>query len=137
MNLGLRQRLVPFLLLALVASIGVIAVPATAQDDGWIDVNFNDWTVEGGPSDWVVEDGGAQARQRRNGEFTTLVSGVDNLVDVEMRGRIRVDTGSDNDLVGLVAGHRRPVAAAGDPWQDTETVIFGWKEQAQGGAPKA
>nr|WP_274387931.1 HNH/ENDO VII family nuclease [Salsipaludibacter albus] len=122
--------------MALVAGLGVTAIPASAQDDGWIDVNFNDWHVEGGPSNWVVEAGGGLVRQLTNGEFTTMVSDVDNLVDVEMRGQVRVDTGSDNDLIGLVAGHRRPVAAGDDPWQETETVIFGWKEQAQGGAPE-
>ncbi len=97
-----------------------------------IPVDLNNWSKRG-PSangNWVVAGDGSSVLQTVNGDPTFFVSDTDQ-INTTLRGRIRVETTSDDDLIGFVFGFNGPDTTG----NDMDFWLFDWKQasQASGG----
>jgi hypothetical protein len=94
-------------------------------------IDLNTWSERGptGNGNWVVAADGSTVTQTVNGNPTFFVS-PETQFDVTLRGRIRVGTTSDDDLIGFVMGFNAPVSTG----NDMDFVLFDWKQANQGGA---
>ena len=95
-------------------------------------VTLNDWTaINNGGSRWVVASNGASVTQTANGAPTVFISPTD-VINTTFRGRIRVNTTSDNDFIGLVLGYRAPIPPfSGSSITKFQTILFDWKQTNQ------
>ncbi len=112
----------PFTAAALLAA----AVPAWAAE---VPVDLRTWSKRGpaGNGNWVVAADGSTVLQTINGNPTFFVSPENNL-NKTLRGRIKVETTSDDDFIGFVLGFNAPVSTG----NDMDFVLFDWKQTNQG-----
>jgi hypothetical protein len=105
---------------------GTAAVFAAA-----IPIDLTSWQ-ERGPAangNWTVAGGGTSVFQSINGNPTFFVSPT-NYLNTTLRGTIKVETASDNDLVGFVLGFNGPASTG----TDMDFVLFDWRQGTQGGS---
>lgn len=116
----------PRLLAALLA--GAAAAAGAAE----VPIDLNTWSKKGAPGNgtWTVSAGGATVTQSINGDPTFFV-GPDSFINTVLRGKIRVATTGDDDLIGFVMGYKAPAGTG----NDMDFVLFDWKQtnQASGG----
>lgn len=100
------------------------------------DIDLNSWIQEGSISDgkWTVSADGKSVEQSINGEPTFFVS-PDTFINVIMEGKIKVNTGNDDDLVGFVFGYKNPSGIVDPAQMNVQSYVFDWKqaEQTDGG----
>lgn len=92
--------------------------------------NLTGWTVVG-DGDWRIAPDGTGATQQSNGEPTFYISG-DDFFDTTVRGRIRSNAQSDDDIVGVVFGYQ---PSPDDP-NLFRTFVLSWKAKDELGAPE-
>lgn len=105
------------------ASSGVAAAP----------VDLSTWTAESYPAvagfgagKWTVAADGNSVTQSVNGQPTLFVSDF-NVFGTDVRGKIRVNAGSDNDFVGFALGYK-----AGDTTNTgADYLLVDWKQGDQ------
>lgn len=120
-----------------VAGLGAFALLAgmAASAGAWTPVDLNDWTAESYPAvagfgagEWVVAPDGESVRQTVNGQPTVFYS--DFAVDGKVvRGRVMVDTTSDDDFIGFVLGFNPGDADPGSVAADY--LLVDWKQADQ------
>lgn len=112
----------------LLAGVLPWAPPAAAAS---VPVDLRTWVQEGVPAngDWTVAADGSSVLQSINGDPTFFVSPGD-LAGV-IRGKFRVETTSDDDMIGFVFGYRSPVKSEGDAVDDYDMFVLDWKQAAQ------
>ncbi|NQT21277.1 MAG: PKD domain-containing protein, partial [Planctomycetes bacterium] len=91
-------------------------------------VNLSAWGemdyAAGGSGDWQIEGGGYSVKQYINGAPTFYVSDFD-LIDRQFRGKIKVETTSDDDFVGFAFGFQ---TSGGKP---NNFYLLSWKQTNQ------
>ncbi len=92
-------------------------------------ISLFDWTAQGnlGISTWQIAADGNSVVQTQNGDPSFFV-GTQDLIDVTLRGRMRVLTSSDDDFIGLVMGYRGPFSNDDNA---LEAILFDWKQGDQ------
>ncbi len=89
-------------------------------------LNLSAWAVETwpgsqGPSQWVIAPDGLSVEQTRNSQPSALISDR-SFLNLRVTGRFRVDTSSDDDLMGFIFGYQN----------NKQFYIFDWKQGTQG-----
>jgi hypothetical protein len=109
------------------AAVVAALVPAAVAAQPTTPVDLSTWTQQGplGNGRWTVAPGGQSVTQGINGDPTFFVS-PGNVLNQTIRGRITVNDGSDDDLVGFVFGFQSATAA-----NAYDFVLFDWKANNQ------
>jgi|GEM_PF-820174 len=89
-------------------------------------LNLSTWTVESWPgsqtvSQWIIAPDGLSVEQTRNSRPSALVSDR-SFQNLRVTGRFRVDTSSDDDLMGFIFGYQN----------NKQFYLFDWKQGSQG-----
>lgn len=100
------------------AIIRLVDAPAAVDLSKWNVVPY--LIAEFGPPDWVLEENNSVARQKINGTASILLSDF-NAANTEIKGKWRVDTTVDDDLMGFVFGFQ----------SDQQLYLFDWKQGTQ------
>ncbi|MBX3600676.1 MAG: hypothetical protein KIS83_20005 [Rubrivivax sp.] len=97
-----------------------------------VPIDLNAWSKRGpaGNGNWIVAADGSSVLQTVNGDPTFFVSDSDQ-INTTLRGKIRVETTGDDDLIGFVFGFKGPASTG----NDMDFLLFDWKQasQASGG----
>jgi hypothetical protein len=116
---------------AMIVAPAMITAPALHA--AAVNVNLNTWTVESYPpvsnfsgASWNVAADGSSVLQTVNGQPTVFYSDF-NVLNSDVRGRIRVQTASDNDFIGFVLGFKPGDTA--NPSADF--LLVDWKQATQ------
>ncbi len=135
---GARDFASPVVLEDCLFDVGVTGERGFAEDvDDLADItrlavttpmSLTDWRQAGAPAagNWTLSEDGLTVTQSVNGDPTFFVSPTD-LIDVTIRGRLRVEAG-DDDLIGFVAGYRSPLEE-GDA--ESDFILIDWKSKRQ------
>lgn len=120
------------LILAAALLVGFAPLPATDVEASWRPVDLRDWAQEGVPGNgnWEVASDGSSVLQRINGDPTFFLA-PDNVSSIAVNGFIRVETSSDDDMIGFVLGHQSPIGAEGDPPEIYDMILLDWKRLPQ------
>lgn len=104
---------------------------AAAAGAAEVPINLSSWEKRGvaGNGNWVVAADGNSVLQTINGDPTFFVSPTDQ-INTTLRGKIKVETTSDNDYIGFVFGFQGPVSTG----TDMDFLLFDWKQGNQTGA---
>lgn len=115
--------------LALTVIMGVAAAVPAARAATEVPVDLRSWQQRGpaGNGNWTVAADGSSVFQSINGDPTFFVSPGTSTINTTLRGRIKVETSSDDDLVGFVFGYKAPVASG----NDMDYVLVDWKQGNQ------
>ena len=125
----LRFRFIPYVIL-FIFSLVTENVKAQCGDT----IDFNTWIPTANPANgnWVpsniVNGKALTVTQNINGEPTFFVS-PDTFINVEITGKIEVNTTADDDWVGFVFGYKGPPDTV-----NTDTCqffLFDWKQASQ------
>lgn len=114
-----------------VSSMMVLALMAPAV---WaateVPVDLSSWEERGpaGNGNWTVAADGKSVFQSINGDPTFFVSPGASTINTTLRGKIKVETTGDDDLVGFVFGFKAPLANG----NDMDYVLVDWKQGNQG-----
>lgn len=91
--------------------------------------NFNDWTMEGTPdANWEVVDSANVV----NASYvfpTTFFVNNQNLINVQIKGTMSVESSTDNDFTGIVLGYKKPTELADD--NQYRFFLFDWKAEGE------
>ncbi len=95
-------------------------------------IDLNTWKQEGplGAGTWNVSADGFSVLQTINGNPTFFVS-PDTLINTRFHGEIKVETGSDDDYIGLVFGYNAPFSDRNDDPNYYDFLLFDWKQNTQ------
>ena len=118
-------------LAAMIAAPALLASPALHA--AAVNVDLRTWAVESYPpvsgfsgASWNVAADGSSVLQTVNGQPTVFYSDFD-VLNSDVRGRIRVQTGGDDDFIGFVLGF--------EPGDTTSTsadfLLVDWKQLTQ------
>jgi len=109
----------------------MIAAPASYA--AVVNVDLNSWTVESYPpvsgfsgASWNVVADGSSVLQTINGQPTVFYSDF-NVLNSDVRGRIRVQTAGDDDYIGFVLGFDPGDSASAT----ADFVLVDWKQSTQ------
>jgi hypothetical protein len=104
--------------------IGASGVACAAESP----VDLTTWSKRGPAANgnWTVAPGGGSVTQSINGNPTFFVS-PDSFLHTTLRGRIRVNSASDDDFIGFVMGFNGPVTTG----NDMDFVLLDWKQTNQ------
>ena len=94
-------------------------------------VDLNNWTKHRA-GNWVVEAGGRTVRQTEN-SFAGFFLSPDTYINKIITGTIKVNTNSDDDLIGFVSGFQAPTDEDGNGENYYDFVLFDWKQGYQDG----
>lgn len=94
-----------------------------------VPVDLSSWSKRGpgGNGNWTVAADGKSVFQSINGDPTFFVSPVTSTINTTLRGKIKVETTGDDDLIGFVFGFNAPTAAG----NDMDYVLVDWKQGNQ------
>jgi Thrombospondin C-terminal region/PEP-CTERM motif len=108
-----------------------LALSAWAAQAAEVPIDLSTWGQRGTPGNgnWVVAPGGTSVLQTVNGNPTFFVSGSDQ-INTTLRGKIKVETSSDDDFIGFVFGLNGPMTTG----NDMDFLLFDWKQLNQGAA---
>lgn len=89
-------------------------------------LNLATWSVERwsggqGPASWVIAPDGLSVEQTINAAPSALISDQ-SFLNLRVTGTFRVDTGSDDDLMGFIFGYQNR----------GQFYLFDWKQSSQG-----
>ena len=95
-------------------------------------VDLSQWTHEGGAGsgDWELSANNLSVEQVDNGNPTFYISPIDQ-IDTTIKGRMRVETTSDDDFIGFVLGYKTPLSAFGNDPLDYDFYLFDWRQADQ------
>ena len=98
-----------------------------AADPCVVDVDFNDWKMEGNLSHgaWDVAADGKSVEQLMDSKPTFFV-GDEELINVRIKGEFIVNDDQDDDFIGFVFGYKAPNDSSADNY--FETWLFTWKK---------
>ncbi len=91
----------------------------------WVERDY----ATGGSGDWRIEGGGSSVKQYVNGSPTFFVSDFD-FIDREFTGRIKVETSSDDDFIGVAFG----LSVNPDNNRPDSYYLLNWKQGNQSSA---
>jgi len=113
-----------------VALIGFIFITISGSTAYAVPIDLNDWTEESytpGAADWDVAVDGSFVTQNNNVQSPTIFYSDFDAFNSETIGKIRVNTGSDDDYIGFVFGF--------NPGETTATtadyLLVDWKQYSQ------
>jgi gliding motility-associated-like protein len=90
--------------------------------------DFNQWTKQGTPdADWIVESSNNVICNSYVFPATFFVN-QQNMVNVLIKGTISVETGADDDFLGIVFGYHKPTQIAND--NEYNFFLFDWKSKS-------
>ncbi|MCI5058742.1 MAG: PKD domain-containing protein, partial [Flavobacteriales bacterium] len=96
-------------------------------------IDLNQWSQAGALSsgNWTVQGGGNSVHQSINGAPTFFISPQD-FINVNIKGKIRVNDISDDDFIGFVFGLKDPLGIINTPNSfHMEGYLFDWKKSDQ------
>ncbi len=101
-------------------------------------IDLRNWKQQGQKSNgrWRVNSKGDSVIQELNGSPTFFVS-PDDYIDTTIRGKIRVNDLSDDDMIGFVFGYQSPIADKKHDEADYDFLLFDWKNHDQEPRAKA
>lgn len=114
-----------FLLAAVLSGVASLAAAAPVDLSTWTAESYS--SVDTFPvGNWVVGGGGDFVTQTNNGQPTIFYSDF-NAIGSDVRGKIQVQTGNDNDFIGFVLGFQPgdTTSAAAD------YLLVDWKQGDQ------
>lgn len=92
-------------------------------------VDLSNWTRHRA-GNWVVETGGRTVRQTQNADPGFFIS-PDNYVNKVITGTIKVNTTSDDDMIGFVLGYQEPEDDDGNGDYYYDFNLCDWKQTRQ------
>lgn len=91
--------------------------------------NFNNWAMEGTPdANWDVVDSGNVVNASYVFPATFFVNDQ-NLINVQIKGTMSVESSTDNDFTGIVLGYKKPTQLADN--NQYEFFLFDWKSEGE------
>lgn len=114
----------PLRRLGLLAALALSGLAQAAE----VPIDLNTWSKRGPAANgnWTVAPDGLSVTQSINGNPTFFVSST-SFVNTVLRGKIRVNTTSDDDFVGFVMGFNGPASTG----NDMDFVLLDWKQTSQ------
>jgi len=108
--------------------LALTVTAATTAGAAEVPIDLSSWEKRGvaANGNWVVAPGGNSVLQTINGDPTFFVSPTDQ-INTTLRGKIKVETTSDDDLIGFVFGFNGPVSTG----NDMDFLLFDWKQANQ------
>jgi len=93
--------------------------------EGYIDLStWQKHEVAPGDAIWTVGDNGNNVTQSSNTTWPTFFYSDEEYSNVVISGKLKVETTSDDDFVGLVMGYQNPINS-----QDTyEMILWDWRQ---------